>query len=420
MMDVKFVCSTENVLEAVQLRKNVVNMTDAMGTLVLRVSQAPEERNCGADFVVHYNCRFGASRARVAGVPAIATLIPCKLIFQKIDSLFKGQWLDHNEVSENNSKIDLFTMPEEKPSASKNVICRAAYQLLVYHEARVALNAERRFPSASLLTGVYSIHYVVPAHGERQHHSSTGLSVCPRNSVRSQGWIVLRLPRDRPCLSFQAVMQQWLGDAELVERSPLLLLTKGSHQHDCTFAKEGDISEMVPRFLARQSNDMIMLVFHTNSPDPTTVWSSFCKCEAAFRICFADCSAPKQLYSIAVAAPFRSHALLETFKVIVLHKTLFLFLFKSKAFCGSWNTLSIGVEFGRLKTLLLEPVSPDPKTSGCLEQTSIMHSSSRLANNRIRDSKAGRDDLTSKVSYFLLFCHNKLREHDLYYVSLAI
>ncbi|CAN8000177.1 unnamed protein product, partial [Ixodes pacificus] len=364
-MDAEFVCISEDILEGVQREKDIVNKTDVVGTLVLAFPKTSGNVNCDAGSLMHRwhrSSRLHEPALRVAGPTAIASLASRKMLHWRGKPALVKRFNDPSQCKTSDIAQDRQKL-EEQSGLNRRLLCRAFYYQLQYHEARAALSAERTFPSACSLTGVYSIHRTSPGRNVRRHSTpiNSDSAVSLRSSVHSEGWIVWELPMEHSELSFLAAMQRWLGNMQLTERSSLLSPTD-THEHHCAALVDSDVSGPVPRFLACQSHDKIMLVFHTVAADPTTISGSFCKCDAAFRLAFNDCRSSKGSYNVVIASPFRRNSLVETFKAVSIKTTLFLFLYKTKPRSGSWETLSVGTRFDRLQMLPLDPVAPSLHT----------------------------------------------------------
>ncbi|XP_040356604.1 uncharacterized protein LOC115310192 isoform X3 [Ixodes scapularis] len=364
-MDAEFVCISENILEGVQREKDTVNKTDVVGTLVLAFPKTSGNVNCDAGSLMHRwhrSSRLREPALRVAGPTAIASLASRKMLHWRGKPALVKRFNDPSQCKTSDIAQDRQKLKEQS-GLNRRLLCRAFYYQLQYHEARAALSAERTFPSACSLTGVYSIHRTSPGRNVGRHSTpiNSDSAVSLRSSVHSEGWIVWELPKEHSELSFLAAMQRWLGNMQLTERSSLLSPTD-THEHHCAALVDSDVSGPVPRFLACQSHDKIMLVFHTVAADPTTISGSFCKCDAAFRLAFNDCRSSKGSYNVVIASPFRRDSLVETFKAVSIKTTLFLFLYKTKPRSGSWETLSVGTRFDRLQMLPLDPVAPSLHT----------------------------------------------------------
>ncbi|XP_077502146.1 uncharacterized protein LOC144113107 isoform X2 [Amblyomma americanum] len=330
-------------------------MTDVMSLQSLFVPGASRSStiklNCDADSTTDSSGRLMLPEI-VAGTPAIAMLPQRKGSFLRGTFYGKngGEWADEETGEETSDFIRTL-----QKQLKEMTISGAVYRLMQNHEAHGFLNAERRFPCANTLTGVYSIYRGASFDVIQSHCLS---SVPPFNDRkpnlgRLEGWLVVTLPWDHAGLSFGAEIQKWCGEPELL-KAPQRCFTS-SHRHQCVVKKDVTTLRSLPRFLVRQSDDMLMLVLHASAADPTTVSGSFCACKAAFRMFFTDCRSPEEVYSVAVATPFAKDSLLDAYKVVSLQKILFIFLYKTKSAVGSWMTISVGTGFDRLQALVLEP-----------------------------------------------------------------
>nr|XP_050050430.1 uncharacterized protein LOC126546296 [Dermacentor andersoni] len=288
----------------------------------------------------------------LAGTPAIAMLLHSKCSFVRGSQERRKNGTERTKeegAKENFDCICALQLPQNGLSISSTVL-----RLLEHHEARVCLYAEKRFPCANSLTGVYSIYRGAPFGSDHRHASPRPIYVeRTANLGRLEGWVVVTLPRLYASSSFGAAMEHWCGEPKLVETSRPCLAS--SHRHHCAVNKGAATPSALPRFLVRQSDSMLMLVFHTVATNPSTVSGSFCACKSAFQVVFSDYHSPEEVHSAAMATPYARDSLVDAYKVVNLQKTLFLFLYKAESAFGTWKTFYVGTDFGHLQALELEP-----------------------------------------------------------------
>lgn len=326
-------------------------MTDVMSAPVSSaVSVFTDKSCCGAGvgfngFLVLWDQR--------AGTPAIAIVLRREGLF--VEGLRGGEICAERTLNgTGDEKLDCTRTLQVQ--LNNLTISGAVCRLLQQREARVCLNSERRFPSASSVTGLYSIRYGA-SFSTSQGNCSSLISPSGHpgpNFGRFDGWCVFALPRYYSGLPFGTEMPRWCDVSELM-RAPGP--SPSSHVHQC--AVDSMVAELraLPQFLVRQSDGMLMLVFHTLATDPVSVTGSFCTCKAAFQIVIQDTSAPEISYSVAVAAGFASDAFLDEYKIVCLKQTLILFLYKAKPLARPWDSVFVGVSFEQLHILELEPPS---------------------------------------------------------------
>lgn len=325
-------------------------MTDVMSLPSLSVprafSSSSNKLNCDAGSTTDYSGRPMLSEI-VAGTPAIAMLLQRKGLF--VTGTFYHRNGGYEEAGKENSDCIRTLQTQLK----EMTISGTVYRLMQNHEAHGFLNAERRFPRASTLMGVYSIYRGASSDINQRRCSSLVPPLTGRKPSlgRLEGWLVVTLPWDDASLSFGAEIQKWCGEPQLLKAPQRYFIS--SHHHQCA-VKDAATLHSLPRFLVRQSDDMLMLVLHAAATDPTTVSGSFCTCKAAFQMVFTNCRSP-EVYSVAVATPFAKDSLLDAYKVVSLQKILFLFLYKTKSSVGNWVTISVGTGFDSLQELVLEP-----------------------------------------------------------------
>lgn len=324
-------------------------MTDVMSAPLSSAVNAVTNRNCGAG--VFCNGFLVLSDQR-AGTPAIAIVLRREGLF--VEGLRGSKkWAGWTLNGTGDDKLDCTRTLRVK--LSNLTVSGAVRRLLQQREARACLNAERRFPSASSVTGLYSIRNGAPFSTSQGRCSSlVSPSAAGRSNFgRLDGWFEVSLPKYYSGLTFGTEMPRWCDVAELM-RSPMPSFSS-SHVHQCNVDRMVAVLRALPQFLVRQSEGMLMFMFHAVATDPVTVSGSFCTCRAAFQIVIQDSSAPEISYSVAVATRFASNCFLGEYKIICLRQTLILFLYKTVPTAVPWDSIFVGASFQQLHTLALEP-----------------------------------------------------------------
>uniref|UniRef100_A0A224YP69 Protein kintoun-like n=1 Tax=Rhipicephalus zambeziensis TaxID=60191 RepID=A0A224YP69_9ACAR len=368
-------------------------MTDVLSAPAPVLRNASSESSCDAIITTDCGSRLVFPDPN-AGTPAIAMLLRSKCFFIR-GPLHRTNGTERTE--DEAGKEDIDCVSELRLQLNGLSISGAVFNLLEVHEARGSLDAEKRFPCANSLTGVYSIYRGASFACDHMYRSSLCAIPVERtpNLGRLEGLVVVTLPRLYANLSFGAAMEHWCGEPKILQASRLSI--KPSHRHDCAVKKGAATSNALPRLLVRQSDGMLMLVFHTVATDPSTVSGSFCACKSAFQIVFSNYHSPEEVHTVAMATPFANDSLDDAFKVVNLQKTLFLFLYKTKSAFGTWKTFYVGTDFDNLQALELE--SPEAVRTSLTKRLSRQTQFSKCnsfespENNKVED----KTNLVSKA-----------------------
>lgn len=332
---------------------NTVNMTDVITAPTTFIPTASSKSSCDAGSTSSADCSGRlVFPDLVAGTPAIAMLLQSKCSFLG-SSLHRKNSAERTKEAAAKENFDCICALQLQLNGL--TISGAVLRLLEHHEARVCLYAEKRFPCANSLTGVYSIYRGAPFGSDHRHASPLRTIPLERTASlgRLEGWVEVTLPRLYASSSFGAAMEHWCGEPKLVETSRPCLAS--SHRHHCAVKQGAETPSALPRFLVRQSDRMLMLVFQTVATNPSTVSGYFCTCKSAFQVVFSDYHSPEEVHSAAMATPYARDSLVDAYKVVNLQKTLFLFLYKAESAFGTWKTFYVGTDFDHLQALELDP-----------------------------------------------------------------
>ncbi|KAH6944572.1 hypothetical protein HPB50_004095 [Hyalomma asiaticum] len=327
-------------------------MTDVM-SVPTPVPTASSEPSCDAVTTTDCGDRLVFSNPTsnlIAGTPAIAMLLQRRCFFGSAP-FHRTNGIERTEDEGGRKDLDCVSALELQLNGLS--ISGVVFSLLEAHEAHCCLDAEKRFPSSDSLTGLYTIYRGASFCADRRYCSLCTVPVeRTQNLGRLDGWVVVTLPRLHANTSFEAAMEHWCGEPKLLEASPLCITS--SHRHDCDVKKGAITPSALPRFVVRQTDSMLMLVFYTAATNPSTVSGSFCECKSAFQIVFCSYNLPGEVRSVAMATPFAKDSLANAYKVVSLQKTLFLFLYKAESAVGTWKTFYIGTDFDNLQALEME------------------------------------------------------------------